>query len=358
MTAYKSLTKDELVKLHNELLASYEQYKAKNLKLDMSRGKPSPNQLDLTMKMLDTINSTDSCKAQNGTDVRNYGILDGIPEAKELIAPLLGVAPANVFVGGNSSLTMMYDAVCRAYTHGTTGSQRPWCKEEKIKFLCPVPGYDRHFKITQHFGFEMINIPMTPTGPDMDLVEKYANEDSAVKGIWCVPKYSNPQGYTYSDETVKRFAALKPAAKDFKIFWDNAYAVHHLYADKQDQLLNIMDECIKNGTEDMVYIFASTSKISFPGAGVAAMAASDNNIKLMKKHIGIQAIGSDKINQLRHVKYFGSFEGIEKQMVKLADAIRPKFEVVLNTLQKNLIGLEIGEWSTPNGGSFVSFDSI
>lgn len=357
MKPYSQMSKEELLALKEQLQTSYDAYKAKGLNLDMSRGKPAPSQLDFSMGLMDVLSSTGEYKTADGTDIRNYGILDGIPEAKALFAPMIGVKPANVFVGGSSSLTLMYDAVCRAYTHGTYGSPRPWCKEKKIKFLCPVPGYDRHFKITEHFGFEMLNVPMSPQGPDMDLVQELV-KDPAVKGIWCVPKYSNPQGYTYSDETVKRMAALKPAAPDFRIFWDNAYAIHDLYEDKRDVLLNIMEECEKNGTQDMVYIFASTSKVTFPGAGVAVMAASDNNMVLMKKHMGIQAIGYDKINQFRHVKYFGSYEGVLEHMKILGKAILPKFETVLSTLEKELAGLEIGSWSKPFGGYFVSFDSL
>lgn len=357
MKPYSQMSKEELLALKEQLQASYDAYKAKGLNLDMSRGKPAPDQLDFSMGLLDVLSGTGEYKTADGTDIRNYGILDGIPEAKALFAPMIGVKPANVFVGGSSSLTLMYDAVCRAYTHGTYGSPRPWCKEEKVKFLCPVPGYDRHFKITEHFGFEMLNVPMSPQGPDMDLVEELV-KDPAVKGIWCVPKYSNPQGYTYSDEAVKRLAALRPAAPDFRIFWDNAYAIHDLYEDKKDVLLNIMEECEKNGTQDMVYIFASTSKVTFPGAGVAVMAVSDNNMALMKKHIGIQAIGYDKINQFRHVKYFGSYEGVLEHMKILGKAILPKFETVLSTLEQELAGLEIGSWSKPLGGYFVSFDSL
>ena len=357
MKPYSQMSKEELQALRVQLQESYDQYKAKGLRLDMSRGKPDPSQLNLSMGLLDALPSTADCHAADGTDLRNYGVLDGLPEAKKFFAPLLGVKPDNVFVGGNSSLTLMYDAICRAYTHGAYGSPRPWCKEEKLKFLCPAPGYDRHFKITQHFGFEMFTVPMSPQGPDMDKVEELV-KDPAVKGIWCVPKYSNPQGYTYSDETVKRLAALKPAAPDFRIFWDNAYAVHDLYEDKQDTLLNIMEECEKNGSQDMVYIFASTSKITFPGAGVAVMAASDNNMELMKKHVSVQAIGHDKLNQMRHIRYFGDYNGLLEHMKTLGKAILPKFEVVLSTLEKELSGLEIGSWSKPLGGYFISFDSL
>ena len=278
MTAYKDLSKEELLELKKGLEARFEEIKAKGLSLDMSRGKPAADQLNLSMGMMDVLNSSEELTCANGVDCRNYGGLDGIDEAKQLLADMMEVPKDNVIIFGNSSLNVMYDTVARAMTHGVMGST-PWCKLDKVKFLCPVPGYDRHFAITEHFGIEMINIPMTSEGPDMDLVEELVNNDPAVKGIWCVPKYSNPQGITYSDETVFRFANLKPAAEDFRIFWDNAYCVHHLYEDKQDYLLEILMECKKAGNPDMVYKFSSTSKISFPGSGIAAMAASDANLK-------------------------------------------------------------------------------
>ena len=293
----------------------------------------------------------------DGIDTRNYGLMDGIIEAKHLLADVMSVPAENVIVYGNSSLSIMYDTISRSVTHGVMGST-PWCKLEQVKFLCPVPGYDRHFAITQHFGIEMILIPMTPDGPDMDLVEKYVNEDPAVKGIWCVPKYSNPQGISYSDETVRRFAALKPAAKDFRIYWDNAYAIHHLYEDKQDQILEILSECEKAGNPDMVYEFCSTSKITFSGSGIAAMASSPANLADIKKTLTLQTIGYDKVNQLRHARYFKNVEGMMAHMKKHADILRPKFEAVLSVLDRELGGLGIGEWTRPLGGYFISFDAM
>ena len=357
MKAYQELTKEELLSLKAKLSAEYEEAKAKGLKLDMSRGKPAASQLDMGMDFMDVLDSQSNMKTEDGMDVRNYGGLDGIPEAKQLMADIMGVKAENVIVCGNASLSIMYDTVSRSMTHGVLGST-PWCKLDQVKFLCPVPGYDRHFAITQHFGIEMITVPMTPQGPDMDMVEKLVAKDEAIKGIWCVPKYSNPQGYSYSDETVKRMAALKPAAKDFRIFWDNAYAVHHLYEDRQDEILEILSECAKAGNPDMVYEFCSTSKISFSGAGVAAMASSQANLEFAKKSMTIQTIGYDKINQLRHVRYFKNFEGIQAHMKKHADMLRPKFEAVISVLEKELNGLGIGTWTNPNGGYFISFDAM
>lgn len=354
---YCEMSKEELLKLKEELDARYTEAKSKGLKLDMSRGKPSAKQLNVTMGMLDVLNSSSDLKAEDGTDCRNYGLVDGIPEAKKLMADMMGTTPEHVIVYGNASLSIMYDQVSRAYTHGLLGST-PWVKLDKVKFLCPVPGYDRHFAITERFGIEMINIPMTENGPDMDMVEQYVNNDESVKGIWCVPKYSNPQGYTYSDETVKRFAALKPAAKDFRIFWDNAYVVHHLYEDKQDEILDIISECEKAGNPDMVFEFASTSKVSFPGSGIAALASSADNIAEIKKQLTIQTIGHDKINQLRHVRFFKNVEGIRAHMMRHAEQMRPKFEATLEVLEDELTGLGIGTWSEPRGGYFISFDAL
>ena len=357
MKAYKELTRDELVSLKTELDKQFIDAKGKGLKLDMSRGKPTPAQLDMAMDIMDVLNSSSDMNAENGMDTRNYGMMDGIPEAKRLMGEMMGVPAENVIVYGNASLTIMYDTVSRSVTHGVLGST-PWCKLDKVKFLCPAPGYDRHFKITEHFGIEMITIPMTPEGPDMDLVEKYVQEDPAVKGIWCVPKYSNPQGYSYSDETVKRFAALQPAAEDFRIFWDNAYGIHHLYEDKQDQILEILSECEKAGHPDMVYEFCSTSKVSFAGGGISAMASSKANLDDARKSMTIQTISYDKVNQLRHVKYFKNLDGMLAHMRKHAEIMRPKFEAVQKVLEDELSGLGIGSWTKPLGGYFISFDAM
>lgn len=357
MKSYEEMTKEELLKEKEGLEAEYKKFQQRGLKLDMSRGKPSQEQLDLSMGMMDVLTSGVDLTCDDGTDCRNYGVLDGISEAKQLIGDMIECNPDNIIIYGNSSLNIMYDTISRSMTHGVMGNT-PWCKLDKVKFLCPVPGYDRHFAITEHFGIEMINVPMTATGPDMDLVEKLVSEDPAIKGIWCVPKYSNPQGITYSDETVYRFANLKPAAEDFRIFWDNAYCVHHLYEDKQDYLLEILMECKKAGNQDMVYKFSSTSKISFPGSGIAAIAASDANLADIRNMMKVQTIGHDKVNQLRHVRFFKDIHGIVEHMKKHADIMRPKFETVINTLERELGGLEIGSWIAPRGGYFISFDAM
>lgn len=357
MKPYREMSKEELAQQKAELIKQFEDAKGMGLKLDMSRGKPTSAQLDMTMGLMDALNSDSDMMTMDGMDTRNYGLMDGIIEAKHLLADVMSVPAENVIVYGNSSLSIMYDTISRSVTHGVMGST-PWCKLEQVKFLCPVPGYDRHFAITQHFGIEMILIPMTPDGPDMDLVEKYVNEDPAVKGIWCVPKYSNPQGISYSDETVRRFAALKPAAEDFRIYWDNAYAIHHLYEDKQDQILEILSECEKAGNPDMVYEFCSTSKITFSGSGIAAMASSPANLADIKKTLTLQTIGYDKVNQLRHARYFKNVEGMMAHMKKHADILRPKFEAVLSVLDRELGGLGIGEWTRPLGGYFISFDAM
>lgn len=357
MKVYQELSREELLNLKTSLNAEYEEAKAKGLKLDMSRGKPAVAQLDMGMDIMDVLDGTSDMKSSSGLDTRNYGELLGIPEARELMAEMMGTKAENVIVCGNASLNIMYDTVSRSMTHGVMGST-PWCKLDKVKFLCPAPGYDRHFAITQHFGIEMITIPMTPQGPDMDMVEKLVAEDAAVKGIWCVPKYSNPQGYTYSEETVKRFAALKPAAEDFRVFWDNAYGIHDLYEDRRDELGDIISECEKAGNPDMVYEFASTSKVSFAGAGIAAIATSKSNLDYIKKSMTIQTIGYDKINQLRHVRYFKNLEGLKAHMKKHAALLRPKFEVCLKVLEQELGGTGIGSWTKPNGGYFISFDAM
>ena len=357
MTSYQEMSKEQLLQEKTALEAEYAKIIEMGLYLYISRVKPAAEQLDLYMGILDTVDAKSVVKSENGTDLRNYGVLDGIPEAKKLIGDMVGAKPENVIVYGNSSLNIMYDQIARAEIFGICGNT-PWSKLDKVKFLCPVPGYDRHFAITEEFGIEMINIPMTEDGPDMDMVEQYVNNDAAVKGIWCVPKYSNPQGVVYSDETVRRFANLKPAAADFRIFWDNAYVVHHLYEDNQAQILNILDECEKAGNPDIVFQFCSTSKVSFPGAGIAAISASAANIADIKKKLTIQTIGYDKINQLRHVKFFKDQKGIQEHMMKQAAIIRPKFEMVEEMLTEEIASRGIGSWMNPLGGYFISFEAL
>lgn len=357
MKKYQDMTKEELLEEKTALEAEFQKIKDMKLNLDMSRGKPGTDQLDLTMPMLDVLNSKSVLKSENGLELRNYGCLDGIPEAKKLVADMVGTKPENVIVYGNSSLNIMYDQVARAELFGLCGNT-PWCKLDKVKFLCPVPGYDRHFAITEEFGIEMINIPMTVDGPDMDMVEEYVNNDESVKGIWCVPKYSNPDGIVYSDETVKRFAALKPAAADFRIFWDNAYAVHHLYDDNQAEIPDILSLCEENGNPDMVFEFCSTSKISFPGAGIAAISTSKANVEDIKKRLTIQTIGHDKTNQLRHVLYFKDMNGIKAHMSKQAALIRPKFDMLDELLTKEAASRGIGTWIKPMGGYFIGFKAL
>ena len=359
MQKYSEMSKEQLQALKKELDQQYAEIKAQGLALDMSRGKPSVDQLNISMDMMDVLSSSTDLRCETGVDCRNYGVMDGIPEAKRLLGEISEVDPEHIIIYGNSSLNVMFDTVSRSMTHGVMGNT-PWCKLDKVKFLCPVPGYDRHFKITEFFGIEMINVPMSPEGPDMDIVEKLVSEDPAIKGIWCVPKYSNPQGITYSDETVHRFAKLNPAAEDFRIFWDNAYGIHYLYdrpESEQPHILNILEECEKAGNPDIVYEFCSTSKITFPGAGVAAMASSEANIADIKSKLKWQTIGPDKINQLRHVRYFKDINGMKDYMKKHAAIIRPKFEAVLETLEKELGELGIASWSKPVGGYFISFNA-
>lgn len=355
--SYREMTKEQLKAEYQKVASEYETVKAMGLNLDMSRGKPNTEQLDISMEMVDTLARTHKLVGEQGVDCRNYGVLDGIIEAKRLLSAMIECPVDNIIIYGNSSLNVMYDAVARSMTHGVMGST-PWAKLDKVKFLCPVPGYDRHFAITEFFGIEMINVPMTSEGPDMDMVEDLVSKDEAVKGIWCVPKYSNPSGITYSDETVKRFANLKPAAEDFRIYWDNAYCIHHLYEDCQDHILEILEECEKAGNPDMVFKFCSTSKVTFPGSGIAAISASKANLDFIKKQMTVQTIGHDKLNQLRHARFFGDFDGMLKHMKKHADIIRPKFEAVIETLDRELGGLDIAVWTKPNGGYFISFDAM
>ena len=354
---YTEMDTTALEDIKKELELEYEKVRGLNLKLNMSRGKPAPDQVAVSFPVLDELTSNSDIKSEDGTDCSNYGVVDGIPEAKKLMADMMGVSADNTIVCGNSSLNLMYDQVSRGFTHGYLGSE-PWCKLDKVKFLCPVPGYDRHFLVTQHFGVEMINIPMTSEGPDMDMIEELVANDPYIKGMWVVPRFSNPTGITYSNDTLKRLAALKPAAKDFRIFYDNAYCVHSLYGEENDtQLIDIFSEAAKHGNEDMIFEFSSTSKITFPGAGISAIAASDANIKEIKKTLTVQTIGHDKLNQLRHVRFFKDIDGIKTHMKKHADFIRPKFEKVLSILERELGTLGVGEWTNPRGGYFISFDS-
>ena len=354
---YKDMTKEQLLEEKDILQKEYDNYKAMGLKLDMSRGKPGKEQLDISERMLDIVNSGTECKTRDGLDCRNYGLLDGIPSCKELFAELLGVEPENVMVGGNSSLNMMFDTIACMMTAPIVEGCKPWYEVKDRKFLCPVPGYDRHFAVTEYFGFEMINIPMLPTGPDMDMIEKLVAEDESIKGIWCVPKYSNPQGITYSDETVRRFARLQTKAKDFRIMWDNAYCIHDV-TDTPDSLLNIYEECKKNGTEDSVILFCSTSKITFPGSGVAAMASSPANMKVFKNRYSWQTIGFDKINMLRHMLFFRNLDGVKSHMEKHKNILKPRFDTVLEKLDSKLKEAGFAVWTNPNGGYFVSVDVL
>lgn len=357
MKSYKSLSVEELVALKEKLNQEYADSKAKGLQLNMARGKPSEEQLDMMQPLMSVLDQNSSLYSEYGVDCRNYGELLGLKEARELMAEMMDVNFEEVIVCGNASLPIMYDTISRSYSFGVNGGI-PWCKLDHLKFLCPVPGYDRHFAITELFGIEMIPIPMNEDGPDMKLVKEYVEKDPSVKGMWCVPKYSNPSGITYSDDVVKALANMKPAAEDFRIFWDNAYIVHDLYEDTNDSLLNIITECKKAGNENMVYEFCSTSKISFAGAGISAVATSKENLKWFQSSMTIQTIGYDKLNQLRHVRYFKNLDGIKETMKKHANILRPKFDVVLATLEKELSGLEIANWVKPRGGYFISFDAM
>lgn len=351
---YLDLSKDELAKERARVLKEYEKLKALKLNLNMARGKPSVEQLNLSRGLLDAVNAESCCALKDGTDCLNYGVLDGIPEIKELFAPVLGVAPDQIFVGGNSSLSMMFDIISFFMTHGVPGFE-PWTRQGKIKFLCPCPGYDRHFAILEHFNIEAIPVPMTIAGPDMGIVENFVAKDRMIKGIFCVPKYSNPQGITYSDKTVKRLSTLPTLAGDFRIFGDNAYAIHDL-SETPVRLLNIMDECKKNGAQDMPLIFCSTSKITFPGAGVAFLGASKKNLSAIKKFYSIKTIGFDKINQLRHVRYFKDYRGLLSHMKKHRDILKPKFDLVINTLKSEFTGNEVISFTKATGGYFISVD--
>lgn len=357
MQPYAEMSAEELQALRKQLSAKYKEFQAKDLRLDMSRGKPSVEQLDLSMGMMDVLSSNDDLTCEDGTDCRNYGVLTGIREAKELIGDMMEVSPDDIIIYGNSSLNVMFDTVARSMTHGVMGST-PWSKLERVKFLCPVPGYDRHFGITEYFGIEMIPVPLLEDGPDMDQVESLVKNDESIKGIWCVPKYSNPTGSSYSHPVVRRLARLKPAAPDFRIYWDNAYGIHHLYDHDQDHLIEILAECKRAGNPDLVYKFSSTSKISFPGSGIAAIAASRNNLEDIQKQLKYQTIGHDKVNQLRHVRFFGDIHGMVEHMRKHADIMRPKFEAVTGILDRELSGLGIARWTSPKGGYFISFDSL
>lgn len=357
MKTYQEMSKEELMQEKAALEEEYARIVEKGLALDMSRGKPSAEQLDLSMPMMDVLTSRTVLKSEDGTDLRNYGVIDGIPEAKALVAGMIGCKAENVMIYGNSSLNIMYDQVARAMYDGVCGCE-PWSRQGTVRFLCPVPGYDRHFAITEHFGIEMIPVDLLEDGPDMDAVEKYVNNDPSVKGIWCVPKYSNPSGVVYSDRVVKRFAGLKPAAKDFRIFWDNAYAIHHLYEEDQAEILDILSECEKAGNPDMVFEFCSTSKVTFPGSGIAALAASPANIADIRSQLTIQTIGYDKINQLRHVLYFKDMEGVRKHMMKQAASIRPKFVMLDELFAREIAPRGIGSWINPKGGYFISFTAM
>ena len=356
MSDYNDLSLAELEKLYSITKAHFEDCKAQNLKLNMARGKPSKMQLDLVSDILTTLTDAQVCSNVGGIDARNYGELEGLPCAREYWADVLGCKPEETYVGGSSSLTLMYDLISKAFTHGLRGSEKPWCKEEVVKFLCPSPGYDRHFKITESFGAELITIPMTADGPDMDMVEEYV-KDPAVKGIWCVPKYSNPEGVIYSKETIDRLANLKAAAKDFVIMWDNAYCVHE-FEGEFVPFEDIISLCAKSGNPDMVYEFASTSKITYPGAGISVMASSVDNIKYMSKLMGVQMISYDKVNQLRHVLYLKDKKTTLELMKRHAGIMAPKFKMVLDVLDQEIAPCGFAQWNKPKGGYFVSLNTM
>lgn len=347
-------TTEELRQIHQEAQQQYDDFQSLNLNLNMARGKPCADQLDLALGVLEALHARSEFANSKGDDCRNYGVWNGLPEMRAIFSKMLEVPADQIILGNNSSLQMMFDCISQGYTHGYSGCT-PWCRQEKLKFLCPAPGYDRHFAVTEYFGFEMIPVPMLKTGPDMDLIERLVAGDEAIKGCWCVPKYSNPTGITYSDETVRRFAALKPAAKDFRIMWDNAYCVHDL-TDTPDTLLDLYAECLKRGTEDQVLFFASTSKISFPGAGVAALAASKRNVEDLKRRITAQTIGPDKLNQLRHILFLHDINGVYDLMQGHRQILQPKFQIVEESLERELGNLGIAKWSKPNGGYFVNLD--
>ena len=355
---YSEMNKEQLLAEKQAVSALYEDYKKKGLNLTMARGIPAPEQLDLSINMLLHCLAGDY-KSRSGADCRSYGVLDGIPEAKELFMEMLHVGADEVIVGGNSSLQMMYDTIIRALQLGVLGSDKPWGKNDKVKFLCPAPGYDRHFAMCEALGIEMITVPYKEDGPDMDMIEKFVAEDEEIKGVWCVPQYSNPTGITYSDEVVRRFANLKPKAKDFRIFWDNAYVVHDLYPNgEKDEVPSVLKMAKQFEHEDMIYMLASTSKITFPSAGLAAMAASKTNIADLKRMLSFQNIGPDKINQLRHALFFKNKEGVLKHMAKQAEIIRPKFEGMLAVLKAELSGLGIASWNEPRGGYFIAAELL
>lgn len=351
MADFRNLSKEELINLKADLEKAYKDVKAKNLSLDMSRGRPAASQLDLSNGVLNTL---ETYITQEGIDARNYGILDGLKETKKLFSDLLGIPTSKIIIGGNSSLNLLYDTMARLYIFGALGST-PWGKLDKVKFICPCPGYDRHFAIIEEFGFEAVPVPIYENGPDMDIVEKLA-KDPAVKGFIGVPLYSNPGGVCYSDEVVERLAKMETAAEDFKIFWDNAYGVHHIY--KETKLMDIFEACKKYGNEDRVLYFFSTSKITFPGSGVALMAASEAYVEEIKKHLGIQTIGFNKLNQLRTIEFFKDADGIREHMKKLAALLRPKFDIVLTKLSDEFAQTDLLKWNKPDGGYFISVDTL